>query len=183
MAEKITDETEVDTKELALVFGVSVRRVQQLAQDGIINAVKRGSFNLSDSVRRYINFLSSRERDMSPQEKARQDAELSIKKAKAITAVLEANELQGKMHRSEDVAAMTSDLVYAIRGMLIALPGRVAVDVAAAQTPAEASEIVRKEIHKVMNELSAYKYDPKKYEERVRERRSWSSMESDDDDE
>lgn len=183
MAEKITDETEVTTTELASIFGITARRIQQMAQDGTLVAVKRGSFNLADSVQRYINFLSSKERDVSPQEKAKLDADVSIKKAKAITAVLEANELQGKMHRSEDVAAMTEDLIYTIRGSLMALPGRLAVDVSAAQTPAEASEIIRKEVHKCMKELSEYKYDPKKYEERVRDRRAWSAMESGDDDE
>ena len=92
----------------------------------------------------------------------------------------EAEELKGSMHRAEDVAAMTEDLVYTIRGALNALPGRLAVDTAAAATPAEASEVIRKEVGKVMRELAAYHYDPKKYEERVRERRDWSERDSDD---
>ena len=69
---------------------------------------------------------------------------------------------------------MTEDLVYTIRSALIALPGRVAIDVAAVNSSAEASEVIRKEVHKVMRELANYHYDPKKYEERVRARRSWS---------
>lgn len=51
---------------------------------------------------------------------------------------------------------------------------------AAVSTPAEASEVIRKEVNKVMRELAAYHYDPKKYEERVRERRDWSERDSDD---
>lgn len=183
MAEKITDTTEVSTTELASILGVSARRIQQMAQDGTIVAVKRGSFNLADSIQRYITFISPKNKDISPQDKAKQDAEVSIKKAKAVISVLEAQELQGKMHRAEDVAAMTEDLIYAIRGMLVALPGRLAVDVATAKTPAEASEIIRKEIYKAMKELSEYRYDPKKYEERVRERKDWGDLESDIDDE
>ena len=95
-------------------------------------------------------------------------------------AKLEAEELKGTMHRAEDVAALTEDLVYTIRGALNALPGRLAVDVAAVSTPAEASEVIRKEVSKVMRELAGYHYDPKKYEERVRERRDWSERDSDD---
>ena len=106
-----------------------------------------------------------------------------IKNAKAETSELELKELQGKMHRSEDVANMTEDLIFAIRGMLISLPGRLAVDTAAVETPAEASELIRKEVYKIMSELSEYKYDPKKYEERVRERKAWDMSESDIDDE
>lgn len=183
MAEKITDNTEASTTELAMILGITARRVQQMAQDGTIIAVKRGRFNLAESVQRYIAFISSKDKDISQQDKARQDAEVSIKKAKAVIAVMEAQELQGKMHRSEDVESMTEDLIYAIRGMLVSLPGRLAVDTAAAETPAEVSEIIRKEVYKIMSELSEYKYDPKKYEERVRERKAWDMSESDADDE
>ena len=94
---------------------------------------------------------------------------------KATIAKLEAEELKGKMHRSEDVAAMTTDLIYAIRGAMMALPGRLAVDVASANSPAEAAEIIRREVNKAMRELSNYRYDPKKYEERVRDRRAWEA--------
>lgn len=178
-AEKITKVTEVNATELATVVGVSASRIYQLAKDGIISNCRRGYYRLSDSVQQYIAFLT-REKDADPQDREKQKAETSIKKAKAIISVLEAQELQGKMHRSEDVAAMTEDLIYTIRGMLVALPGRLAVDVAAVDAPAEAAELLRKEIFKVMEELSNYRYDPKKYEERVRERRDWGTQEMSD---
>lgn len=178
MAEKavgeITNSTEVNASGLAAVLGISASRVYQLAKDGIISNCRRGHYRLSDSVQQYIAFLV-REKDANSQDKEKQQAETSIKKAKAIISVLEAQELQGKMHRSEDVAAMTEDLIYTIRGMLVALPGRLAVDVASVDTPAEAAELLRKEIFKVMEELANYRYDPQKYEERVRERRDWET--------
>ena len=181
-AEKITDETEVSTTELATVLGVTARRVQQMAQDGTVPTARKGRFLLAESVQRYIEFLSDGPMDEEEKKfkKTRMVAETTIKAAKATVAKLEADELKGKMHRSEDVAAMTEDLVYTIRSALSALPGRLAVDAAAAATPAEASEVIRAEVSKVMRELAGYHYDPKKYEERVRERRDWS--ESDDDD-
>lgn len=181
--EKITNSTEANATELATVLGISASRVYQLAKDGIISNSRRGHYRLSESVQQYIAFLT-RDKEDNPQDQERQKAEVSIKKAKAIINVLEAQELQGIMHRSEDVAAMTEDLVYTIRGMLVALPGRLAVDVASVGTPAEAAELIRKEIFKIMAELSNYRYDPQKYEERVRERRDWESHEmSDPDDE
>lgn len=94
---------------------------------------------------------------------------------------LEANELKGKMHRSEDVEAITQDMVYAIRGALIALPGRLAVDTANAKTAAETADIIRREVHAIMNELANYQYDPAKYEERVRKRKEWDEYIEDDD--
>ncbi len=117
----------------------------------------------------------SEDKEAAEAEKKKGTAELTIKQSKAIIAALEAKELQGKMHRSEDVAAMTEDLIYTIRGMLLALPGRLAVDCAGAKTPRAASEVVRREVVKVMEELSRYRYDSAKYEERVRERKRWDA--------
>lgn len=177
---EITLDTLVSTRELAIVLGLTTRRVQQLVQDGQFEPVKRGRFNLAKCVARYIEM---KEEDVSSEEKERLEAELSIKKANAIMKVLEAKELQGKMHRSEDVAAMTEDLVYTIRGMLLALPGRLAIDVANTDDPAEAADLIRKEVYAIMEELSQYRYDPKKYEQRVRERRRWDIEEDGESDE
>jgi len=174
----ISLDTTVTTKELAIVLGLSTRRIQQLVQDGQFEAVKRGRFNLAKSVSRYIELFTKEQTDT---DKEKLEAELSIKKAKAIVAVLEAKELQGKMHRSDDVAAMTEDLVFAIRGMLLALPGRLAVDVVTAKDSTEASMIISKEIYAIMNELSNFRYDSKKYEERVRDRRKWDVKDGDAD--
>ena len=90
--------------------------------------------------------------------------------------------LQGKMHRSDDVEAIMTDLVYTIRSMIIALPGRLAVDVAEAKTASEASEIIRKECHILLNELSNYKYDPAEYAKRVRDREGWQEIMYEDND-
>ncbi len=174
-ADKITDKTEVSVSELALVIGKSANRIYQMSTDGIIQTSRRGHFLLCDSVQRYINFLSKdavSEADLKL-ENARRTAEAALKASKAQIAKMEVEELQGKRHRSEDVAAMTEDLIYTIRGALLALPGRLAVDTSTAKSPAEAAEIIRKEVYAVMQDLSEYRYDPKKYEERVRARRDW----------
>jgi len=172
----------VKTADICAMTGKSNQWIGQLVSQGTLNkkSTPHGSlFDLLATMRAYTAMLEERlnsaeeKKAESAAEKEKQEAEISIKKAKAIITVLEAKELQGKMHRSEDVAAMTEDLIYNIRSMLLALPGRLAVDVASTQDPAEAAEIIRREVYKVMEELSNYKYDPKKYEERVRERRSW----------
>ena len=139
--DKITPETEVSTVELACVLGITGRRIRQLAEDGQLEKVEQGRFNLSSSVQRYISEVAkgSKSADDVKMEKARQQSEVTLKAAKAEIARLEMKELQGKMHRSEDVEAMTTDLIYAIRGALMALPGRLAVEVAATQTAAEAA--------------------------------------------
>ncbi len=189
MPEKVSVETQVSTTELAAVLGLSVRRVQQLIQDGVFPTVAKGKLMLADSVQRYIKTVSTdgmtdaERKAARKNEESRRQSEAILKASKATIARLNAQELQGKMHRSEDVAKMTEDLIYTIRGMLLGLPGRVARDTAAATTPSETAEIVRKETYHILQELSEYTYDPAKYEARVRERLSWDVNDTDSDDE
>ena len=183
--EKITPETEVSTTELACVLGITGRYIRQLVEDGQLDKIDRGRFNLCDSVQRYIKFASREtvNEDDAKLDRSRRIADTQLKAAKATIAKMEAEEIKGNMHRSEDVAAMTEDLIFTIRGMLIALPGRLGADTCSPETAAEASEIIRKEVYVVLNELSRYEYDPVKYEDRVRARNSWESLNKRDSDE
>lgn len=171
----ITDELLVGSTELALTLGLTARRVRQLAQDGILPTAANGKYRLCESVQRYITYITGDNLtdDDIEIEKARKKAETQIKMAKADVAKLEARELQGKMHRSEDVQAITEDMANTLRGLLLALPGRLAVDVANARDAAEASVIIRNAVYEVMDEMNQYHYSPEKYEARVRERRRW----------
>ena len=97
-------------------------------------------------------------------------AEAKLKESKAVIAEMQAKEFQGKMHRSEDVQKMTADLLYFVRGGLVALAGRCATDCAASSEPAEVQKIIEHEVHEILKDLSEYKYDPKRYDELVRQR-------------
>ena len=181
----VTDETTVSTTQLAMILGVTARRVQQLTQDGTLLTETRGRFLLADNVQRYITFVTGNQ--MSEEERKieiqRRKSEAKLKTSKAIVAHMEAEELIGNMHRSEDVAAITEDMVKTIRAMLTALPGRLAVPVSKAESAEECSIIIRDGVYGVMDELSKYSYDPAKYEQLVRERREWSEREHQDVDE
>lgn len=173
--EKITINTTVSTAELALILGLTGRRIRQMAEDGELERVSPGRFSLCSAVQQYMKLHGTDPATVEDLkiERSRRKSEAILKESKATIAKLKAEELRGNMHRSEDVAAMTEDLVYTMRSMLVALPGRLAVDVASAQTAAEAAEIIRTEVYSLMTELSRYRYDPAKYQERIRERRNW----------
>jgi phage terminase Nu1 subunit (DNA packaging protein) len=168
---------ELNTTALAAVLGITARRVRQLQQDGIIKGGK-GKIPLAPAIAAYIDFRTQEK--SSSRGNGKQDADAEYKKAKATIMTLEAQELQGKMHRSEDVEKMTAQLVYAIRGVLLALPGRLAVDVYQATSAAEASDLIRQEVHAAMEELSHFQYNPSEYSDRVRERRAWERVDVDD---
>ncbi len=180
------------SEDLASLFGLTGQWINQLTRDGVLKkrdtpAGKR--YNVVESTRSYVQYLrdkaAGRGEKGIPESKELEkfEAEVRIKQAKAQIAELEAQELQGIMHRSEDVAALTEDLLYTVRDSLLALPGRLAVDAAGTATAAEAAEIIKREVYLVMGELSAYTYDPKKYAERVRERMDWQAEHGGEDDE
>ena len=179
---KITRETVIGTSEAASISGLTIRRIQQLIQDGTIPTIEKGKITLGDL---YESLIRQSKKELSDEdrkiEQAKRKAEATLKASKAQMAKLEADELAGKMHRKEDVEKIMADMVYTIRDALMALPGRLAVDAANASSAAEASDVIRKEVHKIMNELADYEYDPEKFEERVRERMEWSASDDDDD--
>lgn len=178
-------------EDLASLFALTGQWINQLTRDGVLKkrdtpAGKR--YNVVESTRAYVQYLrdkaAGRGEKGIPESKELEkfEAEVRIKQAKAQIAELEVQELQGIMHCSEDVAALTEDLLYTIRDSLLALPGRLAVDVAGTSTAAEAAEVIKREVYLIMKDLSAYDYDPKKYAERVRERMDWKAEQDGDGD-
>lgn len=177
---------------IAKLFGVTERRVQQLAKEGVIPAASTRpyKFDLLPTIKTYIRYLSDKvngkEQKTVDNVQAEADklrAEADLKQSKAKIAEMQLKELEGKMHRSEDVEAMTNDLVYTVRSMIMALPGRLAMDVVQVASANEASALIRSECNKILNELAEYHYDPEEYQRRVRDREGWGETLPDENDE
>lgn len=141
---------------------------------------------LPETIKAYVNYLrelansKAKPADTVKAEADKLRAEADLKQSKAKIAEMQLKELEGKMHRSEDVEAATNDLVYTTRSMIMALPGRLAMDVVQAKTAAEASAIIRAECYKILNELAGYQYDPEVYKRRVRDREGWGDALADE---
>ena len=176
--------------ELADVFGLSTRRIEQFKTDGIIKGEgKPTKYDYDAAVRDYTSFLSDkaygREKKETDSllETEKLTAEKRIKTAKAEMAEIELRELKGELHRASDVEAITTDHVMFVRSMLMALPGKLAVDMASIQTAPEAAERIKQEVYTILQQLSDYRYDPEEYKRRVRERQGWNERQGDDSDE
>lgn len=180
---------------IAKLFQVTVRRIQQLTQEGILATVevKEGNrtlrrYDLMPTIQAYIKYLSDKaygrdqKESVSNKEEEKLQAEVDIKKAKAKIAQLELDELEGRMHSAEDVEAMTTDLCLAVRSALLSMPGQLAVDVADINNAAEISEIIKSTVNDILDELSRYEYNPDEYRRRVRERQGWLESHSNDED-
>ena len=176
----------VKIEEIAVLFKLTTRRIQQLTQDGVLvthqvteagKKVKRYEF--TETIQNYIQYLSDKAagkaKNTSTEEKeeAKLQAEVDMKTAKAKIIQLNLEELEGRLHAAEDVEAMTTDLVLNVRSALLSIPGQVAVDVAQISDPAEVSDIISETINNILKDLSTYRYNPDEYRRRVRERQGW----------
>lgn len=177
----------VSTKEIAQFFQVSTRRVEQLKAEGIIKGEgKPTRYDFIPTGMAYIKYLSDKANGREKKETVAQleedklRAEADIKQTKAKQAQMELKELQGKLHRAEDVEAIFTDHVMFLRSMLMALPGKLAVDLAGEHTAAEQAERVKKEVYFILDALAEHQYDPDEYKQRVMDRKGWESHRGDD---
>lgn len=175
-------EDTVSAKALAAVLGITPNRVSQLRKEGILTAEGHPlRYGLCESVQAYIAYAVETSRGKASDadaERRKLQADADYRQAKARQEELKLAELEGRMHSAEDVEAATTELVYAVRSAVLAMPGRVAVD-AEGKPAAEVAEVVRRECCAVLEDLANYRYDPKAYAQMVRERRGWQVEEAD----
>lgn len=177
---------------IARLFGKTVRRIQQLSQEGVLpfeETPEGRRYDLLPTITNYIKWLEERisknGKSQSYEEKQEKklDAEIKYKQAKADKMKLELDELKGTLHRAEDIEKLTNELVFAVRAMLLALPGRVAMDLAALRTAPEVSAYLAKHVAYLLDELATHEYDPDAYAQLVREREGWQNDKDDGEDE
>lgn len=176
------------TTKIAELFELTARRIQQLTQDGVLKTHETPAgrrYNVAEATKDYLRYMRRQlEQKQSAQnnklETDKLQAEVDIKSAKARVAELQLAELEGTMHRAEDVEAMTTDLVFSIRSALMAMPGRLAVDTAELTSPAETSVRIQEEVNEILRSLSQYQYDPEEYKKRVKDRQGWAIIEDDE---
>ena len=169
----------VNAKFLAQAWGLTVDRIYQLQRQGIIRKAEKSLYNFFEQNRRYIEYIrrdgqSVDERAANDEKKReKMDADKRYKLAKAEAQEIELAEIRAQMHRSEDVQKIWTDHIMLLRAMILALPGKCALDCAAADTPAAARQIIKQEVYEILNQIAAYQYDPDQYAERVRDRKGW----------
>ena len=106
---KLTDVESLTVSAAVLgdTFGVSDRRIRQMAEEGIISRVTKGRYNYKESVKNYILSLKLAV-DASTSENP--DGELDFNEEKALhervkrhIAELKYQTMKGELHKAEDV--------------------------------------------------------------------------------
>lgn len=92
-----------ETKVIAQLFGVSVRRIQQLTQDGVIETVRTKDgrrYELAPTIQKYVKYLSDKAYG-----KSKTETEVQLKEQK-LRAEIALKESQGDLHKLRtDIAA------------------------------------------------------------------------------
>ncbi len=154
------------TEVIAQLFGVSVRRIQQLTQEGIIptsklidegKTVRR--YDLVPTIQNYIKYLSEKAYGKS----GRTDKELELREQK-MQADIALKESQGELHRLkteiaagkyisvEEVKLDYSKFFVTFKKFAMSLPSRISGMLSGALEPAE-SRRMEKEVAEEINKL------------------------------
>ena len=155
-----------ESKVIAQLFGVSVRRIQQLTQEGIIETTQVPGegrrYELVPTIQAYTKYLADK---AYGREQSDREAELKEQKMKADIALKES---QGELHRLKtDIAAgkyiaveeVTMDyerFFVTFKNFAMSLPARLTDEISGYIDPLEARRI-EKELHqKIRNLLVAF---------------------------
>ncbi len=123
---------------IAKLLDLSIRRVYQLTNEGVIPRVEKGRYELVPAVQGYIRYLRDRAigADALPDESARASRARLIK-AQAEAQEMENAETRRELVHVEDAAAVVDRIVEAIRPKLLGLGSRISPQVTGCSQIAE----------------------------------------------
>ena len=151
--------------QIARLFGLTSRRVQQLSEDGIIETEKaKGGkrYNLEDTVRRYIHHLSdkangrlaSKSEDELREQKLK--AEIRLKESQGELHALKTDIVTGKYIPVEEVKQDYERFFITFKNYVMNIPAKVTVEISGTVDPDEVRKIEKKlsvEMAKTLREI------------------------------
>lgn len=177
MAEELGSEKKsyISKTEVARLFGLSGRRIEQLVEDGIIERVRVGRgvrFELASTVQKYVQYLSDKAYG-----RERSDTESGLKEQK-LRAEVALKESQGELHRLrteiaagkyisvEEVKEDYRRFFIVFKNFALSMPSKMTGRLAGFVDPAEVREIesdLQKEVKKLLKDF-VLRADEKKEE-------------------
>ena len=149
---------------LANLFGVSIRRIRGLENEGIIKKIARGKYSLQQNIKSYINFLkttSELKENKTVDEHIDYDKEHALlEKTKREKSELELAAMKGTMHYADDVERVMNDMLSNFKSKALSLPARAAPNIAMKEA-AEIQDALQEEVLELLHELS--NYNPEKF--------------------
>lgn len=151
-----------ESKVIAQLFGVSVRRIQQLTQDGVLETVhisgQRNKYDLIPTIQAYIKYLSDkaygREAKLSETElrEKKLQAEIALKESQTELHQLRTAIANGKYISIEEAKADYTKFFAVLKRFCSGLPSRVVGMIGSRISPVESREL-EKDLNKEINDI------------------------------
>ncbi len=155
------------TEVICKLLNLKYRRLYVLAEKGIIRKPQHGMWELVPTIQGYVSFLQTLAygrktlHEDEPGEIDYREEKAKLTQAQAEKARLEVNHLKGKLHKSEDVERITSDMLMRFKARITSMPSKIAGFLLGKQEITEVEAILKRHCNEALNELAAY--DPSKY--------------------
>ncbi|MEA5041365.1 MAG: hypothetical protein VB053_02375 [Oscillibacter ruminantium] len=145
-----------DSKAVARFLDVSERRVRQLRDEKIIAEARPGLYDLTDTNRRYINYLRKR----NPE--SEEVIDYNTERAKLVRAKRknEEYELQLKekqLHAAADIEAVMNNMLVNFKSRMMAIPAKLSPVLCKKTDKAEIFKLLKEQIDEALQELSDFK--------------------------
>lgn len=150
---------------IAQFFGVTVRRVQQLTQEGIIKTVPTPEgrrYNLVETLKTYIQYLSDKAYGKAKSEKeaelreAKLEAEIALKDSQAELHKMKREIAAGKYIDKDEVALDYQKFFITFKRFALSLPSRLVSMVSDQIKPTEARRVERELTEETKRILTAF---------------------------
>lgn len=144
----------VTTAEISEIFGISTRRVQQLAKDGVFVRVGHGQFDLPASINAYIEYRLDDTKEEGMLDKTTEEAKWT--RARRQKTELELQIMRGDLHRSEDVKRVMNDMLGSFRARTLSIPSKIAPQLVGLTEIPPIKELLKRGVYEALEELSDY---------------------------
>jgi phage terminase Nu1 subunit (DNA packaging protein) len=127
----------VSAEQLAEIFDCTPRRIQQLANQGVVVKVARGQYDQNESTTNYIQFWRNIADGKGYDDDQKGTSKAQLEKARARKATVEANKAEESVYNADDVQIVLNETMVLIATQMDGLSGRLCNDVAAMNNSAE----------------------------------------------
>lgn len=156
------DSITVSAAVLGEMFGVTDRRIRQMAEEGIVIRASKGRYKLVDSIKSYLLTLKLAAEGVGVE---LADGEIDFDEEKALhervkrhISELKLQIMKGEVHKAEDVEMVMMDMLVAFKTKIMGIPSK-AAPILENRDAAFIKDRLTKEVTEALNELKDY--DPK----------------------
>jgi len=156
------DSTTVSAGVLADIFGVSERRVRQMAEEGTVVRAAKGRYRLIDSLKNYILTIKLAAEgagiDIADGEIDLDEEKGLHERVKRHISELKLQIMKGEVHKAQNVETVMTDMLSAFKTRVMGIPAKTA-PMLENRDAAYIKDRLAAEVAEVLNELKDY--DPR----------------------